>query len=192
MSVGTIEGESIIMSTLFFNMFSFISDDAVLKHPFCSLPSATCRRLVPYGTPWQTIHGWSVLVMSLRNGSLNQLLGVAVNQWISRILLDFILLGKKYIKQYNWITLEYMYFTLTPKKIIFQSSMYVYFTSKSTKDLVLKIETITYCCILDNQESFIEIPHLYMDRKDHTRWKIYALLCLIQKISKKEGGDINT
>ena len=40
---------------------------------------------------------------------------------------------------------------------------------KSTKDLVLKIETITYCCILDSQESFIEIPHLYMDRKDYTR-----------------------
>ena len=57
-------------------------------------------------------------------------LGVAVNQWFSRIWLDFILLDKIYVKQYNWISLLYMYFILTSpppkKKILFQCYMYVH------------------------------------------------------------------
>ena len=74
--------------------------------------------------------------------------GVAVNQWFSRIWLDFILLDKIYIKQYNWITLQYMYFILTfPPKYIhiyYFNAIYMFILPlKSTKDLVLKIETIS-------------------------------------------------
>ena len=68
------------------------------------------------------------------------LLGVAVNQWFSRIWLDFILLDKIYIKQYNWITLQYMYFILTshPKNIHYFNAICMFILPlKSTKDLVL-------------------------------------------------------
>ena len=35
---------------------------------------------------------------------------------VSSILLDFLLLGKKYIKQYNWITLQYLFIPSPPQK----------------------------------------------------------------------------
>ena len=47
--------------------------------------------------------------------------------------------------------------------------MYVYLIFKSTKDVILKIKSITKSCILDSQESFMEIPNLYMDMRDHTK-----------------------
>ena len=84
-------------------------------------------------------------------GNKKNLQGVAVNQWFSRIWLDFILLDKIYIKQYNWITIQYMYFILKspPLKQIYTyiyyfNAIYIFILPlKSTKDLVSKIETIS-------------------------------------------------
>ena len=47
--------------------------------------------------------------------------------------------------------------------------MYVYLIFKSSKDVILKIKSITKSCIYYrySQESFMEIPNLYMDRRLH-------------------------
>ena len=85
-------------------------------------------------------------------------LGVAVNQRFFRIWLDSIFLDKTYIKQYNWITLQYMYSILTSphkKYILFQYHMYVYFTSKKYKRFGFK-----------NRNYFIKL-HIRQSRKFH-------------------------
>ena len=56
------------------------------------------------------------------------------------------------------------------------------------KDAILKIESITKSCMLDSQESSMEIHHLYMDKRNQTSWKIY-ILCHMQRILKR-GIDI--
>ena len=75
-------------------------------------------------------------------------------------LVGFHFLDKIYIKQYNWITLQYMYFILTsppPKKIytLFQCYIYVYFTSKKYKRFGFK-----------NRNYFIKL-HIIQSRKFH-------------------------
>ena len=56
-------------------------------------------------------------------------------------------LDKIYIKQYNWITLPYIYFILTSppqKNVYYFNAIYMFILPlKSTKDLVLKIESIS-------------------------------------------------
>ena len=37
-----------------------------------------------------------------------------------------------------------------------------------TKDVILKIESITKSCMPDSQEGSMENSHLYMDRRNHT------------------------
>ena len=65
--------------------------------------------------------------------------------------------------------------------------MYVYLSFKSIKDVIWKTKSIAKSCILYSQESFIEIPNVYINRRDHTRWKIYTL-CHIQEILKRWEG----
>ena len=77
------------------------------------------------------------------------------------ILLDFTLLGKKYIKQYNWITLQYIHLYTAPQKKCLQCQVYVYLILITTKAAILKIESITHSCMLDSQESSMEISYSY-------------------------------
>ena len=63
-------------------------------------------------------------------------------------------------------TLQCIYL-YSPKDCL-QCHMYVYLIFKHTKDVILQIKSIAKSCILDSQESFMEIPNLYMDRRDHT------------------------
>ena len=56
----------------------------------------------------------------------------------------------------------------SPKDCL-QCHMYVYLIFQSTKDVIWKTKSIAKSCILDSQESFIEIPNVYMDRRDHIR-----------------------
>ena len=59
---------------------------------------------------------------------------------------------------------------LYPSKDCLQCYMYVYLILQNTKDVIWKTKCIAKSCMLGSQESFIEIPNLYiMDRRDHTR-----------------------
>ena len=58
---------------------------------------------------------------------------------------------------------------LYPSKDCLQCYMYVYLILQNTKDVIWKTKCIAKSCILGSQESFIEIPNVYMDRRDHTR-----------------------
>ena len=67
--------------------------------------------------------------------------------------------------------------------------MYVYLIFKSTKDVILKIKSITKSCILDSQESFMEIPNTnkYMKKLtiDTINTKIISNLAKKNVISPK-------
>ena len=53
--------------------------------------------------------------------------------------------------------------------------MFTYLIFKSTKDMILKIESIAKSCMLSSQESSTEISNLYMYRRVHTRRTMYIL-----------------
>ena len=62
-----------------------------------------------------------------------------------------------------------MYAFLFLKRLFVMTSVCLPHLFRSTKDEILKIKYITKSCISDSQESFIEIPNLYIDRRDHIR-----------------------
>ena len=68
-----------------------------------------------------------------------------------------------------------------------QCHMCVYLIFQSTKDMIWKTKFVAKSCLLDSQESFIEICNVYMGMRDHTRWKIY-ILCHMQEILKGWEG----
>ena len=47
--------------------------------------------------------------------------------------------------------------------------MYVYLIFKSTKDVILKIESTYKSFMLDSQESSMDFPNSYMDMRGSTR-----------------------
>ena len=62
--------------------------------------------------------------------------------------------------------------------------MYVYLFFQSTEDVIWQTKSIAKSCIVYSQERPMENPNVYMDRRDHTRWKIY-ILCHMKEILKR-------
>ena len=59
--------------------------------------------------------------------------------------------------------------------------MYVYLIFQSTKDVIWKTKTIAKSSILDSQESFIEIPNVYMDIGEITPGERYTYYVIYRK-----------
>ena len=77
-----------------------------------------------------------------------------------------------------------------PTDYLQYNSMYIYLIFTSVKYVIWKNKSITKSCILNSQKCLLEIPKVYMDMRDHTRWKIY-ILCHMQEILKRwEGASI--
>ena len=61
-------------------------------------------------------------------------------------------------------------YAFIPPIACLQCHMCVYLILQSTKDVIWKTKSIAKSCLLlDSQESFIEIPNVYMGMRDHNR-----------------------
>ena len=62
-----------------------------------------------------------------------------------------------------------MYAFIFPKRLFAMPYVCLPHLSKYKRCDLKKLKTIAKNCILDSQESFIEIPNVYMDRREHIR-----------------------